>query len=92
MFKEGDVVKWSSQSQGVKTVKRGVIVAVVPKGKRVLKSWRPSKFSVFAKRVGVGDYSPAKLGSSGSRDHESYLVDVDEVLYWPKVCQLKKVK
>lgn len=36
MFKVGDKVKWTSQSQGYKSEKHGVVAAIIPAGKTVL--------------------------------------------------------
>lgn len=74
-FKKGDIVTWTSQSQGYTRTKTGKIVAVVQAGQEPLT------------KVPEG----CSLGKPGwVRDHESYLVQVDgkKRLYWPLVSKL----
>jgi len=78
-FKAGDEVMWTSQSQGYRAKKEGMIVAVVP------------AFASPNLCLPSG-YSPNSSAGYGSRrDHESYLVQVgrSKRLYWPRVSALK---
>jgi hypothetical protein len=72
----GDTVEWESQSRGYYgKVKRGVIVQVVKAGKL------PDPGTMRVLGVGFGM----------SRKHESYLVKVGNVAYWPRVKHLRVV-
>jgi len=78
-MKPGDRVKWTSQSAGFTTTKRGVIVAIVPAG----------VMPEDCVPAGYRCHGPEGFGMA--RDHESYLVKVDgkgKGLYWPRVCHL----
>jgi len=78
-MKQGDRVQWTSQSAGVTTTKRGVIVAVIPPG------MEPEMYMTAEYHCGSPD------GFGMRRYHESYLVKVDgkgNGLYWPRVCHL----
>lgn len=80
-FKVGDLVTWTSQSQGSTTTKTGRVFAVVPA------DTLPQLYLCgFTGRSGGGFGCP--------RDHESYLVKVGNSrrLYWPLVKKLKKAK
>ena len=72
----GDTVEWKSQSGGYYgKVKRGIIVQVVKAGQ-------------------VPDPGTMRVLGSGfgmSRNHESYLVKVGNVAYWPRVKHLRVV-
>ncbi len=75
-MKPGDLVEWSSQSQGHLTLKRGTVIAVVPPDVRP-DGCLPDGFTCAS---GSGFGAP--------RRHESYLVQVEgkgKRLYWPKV-------
>lgn len=79
-FKLGDVVQWTSQSQGCKKTKRGKIVQIVPAGKSPKLEGEFANLNIF----GGG------FGQCG-RPRESYLVAVGIVAYWPHVKNLVKV-
>lgn len=73
-MKVGDKVIWSSQSQGSRTAKEGVIVEVVPE------EWYPSK------DISPKLWESARF--TKGRNHESYVVRVKygnrkPVDYWP---------
>lgn len=86
-MKAGDIVQWTSQSAGSRTIKEGVIVAVVAAG---TKPWVP-----------VGCRPSSTTGFGMVRKHESYLVAVvgtgrrrtvvayQVKIYWPRVQYLK---
>lgn len=81
-MKLGDTVIWTSQAQGYVKRKIGVIVDVVPAGKR------PDREKFLALYRGPGVGMP--------RDHESYVVRCRPKdnngrggLYWPRANQLK---
>ena len=72
----GDTVEWESQSGGYYgKVKRGVIVQVVKAGEVP----DPGTMRVLGAGFGM------------SRKHESYLVKVGNVAYWPRVKHLRVV-
>jgi len=74
MFKVGDWVEWKSQSQGYAKVKRGVVASVVAPGTRPHRDfWQL--------------YRGCECGMA--RNHESYVVRVRTVPYWPRVSQLR---
>ena len=85
-FKEGADVQWSSQSQGIRKTKFGKVVAIIPPGCDVYRT-----YSEMEK-----NYNIHFGGYNGTRDHESYLVEVQNVLYptrqanlyWPNVRDL----
>ena len=78
-MKVGDVVEWESQSGGFYgKVKRGDIVQVVPAGDT------PTLAGEVCGRLRV-----LGAGFGMSRKHESYLVRVGNVAYWPRVCHLR---
>ncbi len=74
-FKVGDKVRWVSEAIGSAREKRGVVCAVVPAGS-----------------LGV-NYAPIELRRAFEgwtrRSHESYIVNVDGVAYWPRVKWLR---
>ena len=74
-FQIGDVVEWTSSSQGYTRTKRGRVAAILPRRTRF-----PAVFQHGAA------YNPGT-----SRDHESYIVLVGNRPYWPRVAALKKV-
>lgn len=76
-FGGGDRVKWSSQAAGSRRHKVGTVVQVVKAGEVP----RPAT-------VGLKD--PQAWASP--RDHESYLVAVGNVLYWPRVTHLEAAR
>ena len=73
-FKIGDKVEWESQSGGFYgKVKRGEIVQIVKAGQKP----EPGTLRVLGAGFGM------------SRKHDSYLVKVGNVAYWPRVIHLK---
>jgi hypothetical protein len=87
-MKVGDIVTWTSQASGVSKEKTGEIIAVVPKGKSNAKIW-----TALGRKAEFRSFTP----STGTRDHDSYLVAVaaptetsKPQVYWPVVSQLKK--
>jgi len=73
-----DTVHWTSQSQGFKKTKSGVVVEIVPPKTYPNKNRFPQLY---------------KGGSIGSRrNHESYVVMVGNQPYWPRVTHLKPGK
>lgn len=95
-MKLGDVVKWKSQANGRTKEKTGVIVGVVPAGRRM-------GLLRYLADVETADEARAKystgsvVGCGMSRDHESYLVAVKTgktdsaklTIYWPRVSALR---
>jgi len=69
----GDLVQWNSQSHGSVTNKQGPIIAIVPPG--------------MAPEIPEGYRASGIFGMS--RNHQSYLVGVGTVAYWPRVTHLK---
>lgn len=81
-MKIGDRVEWESQSSSFTTVKRGSIVAIVPVGAQADKC------------LPAGFRCNSTSGYGLSRDHESYLIQVDgkgRSLYWPRVKYLRLI-
>ena len=76
-FKVGDRVQWDSQAGGFVTTKAGEVAAVIAPGQRV---WMPAGLR-FRSVVGAGRV----------RDHESFIVKVGNVAYWPSVALLRPV-
>ena len=74
-FNIGDEVEWSSQSQALRTKKRGTVVGIVPPHFHVGVEW-----PALRKRTAWA------LG----RNHESYVVQVGKQYYWPLVVHLKE--
>ena len=91
-FAIGDHVQWTSQASGGMRTKRGVVIAIVPKG-------------VFAARILdilqlSTTHNVAHLdGGWSTRAHDSCLIAEDHPagsqakpqLYWPRVAYLHKV-
>ena len=80
----GDKVRWSSQAAGSRKEKTGVIVAVVAGGVMTKE---------IVRRIKEQHNAVVKLDNS-YRDHDSYLVLVDDAprrpkLYWPRVSHLQ---
>lgn len=72
----GDVVEWESQSGGhYGKSKSGTIVQVIAPGTAP----NPGSMRVLGAGFGM------------TRKHESYLVKVKNIAYWPRVKYLKKV-
>lgn len=76
-FKVGDRVEWTSQSNGTSKKKSGEVVAVV----------RARGTALFFLPVGTSLSVAKKFGNP--RRHESYLVRVGMVIYWPLVKHLR---
>jgi hypothetical protein len=71
----GDTVEWVSQSGGYYGKrKQGEIVQVVPAGSVP----NPGSLRILGTGFGM------------SRRHESYMVRVGNVAYWPRVCRLRQ--
>lgn len=82
VFKVSDRVKWVSQSAGRETVKKGVVVAVVPP------SARPEAY------IPDGMRRNSTNGYGRSRPHTTYLIKVTgkgSMVYWPRVHCLEKL-
>ena len=82
-LKKGDLVEWSSQSQGSWTKKIGEVVATVPVHSN------PNKC------LPLGYRCNASAGYGFGRNHESYLVKVvgkSNALYWPYVSKLNPIE
>ncbi len=62
-FKVGDTVKWSSSAQGSTTTKTGVVVAIIPGGKKSADTVRKQ----VQKREKTHN---SAFGYGGDRDHE----------------------
>jgi len=77
-FHTGDIVFWTSQSQGNVKSKQGVVKGIVPKGKN------PNNH--------CPTYRNRRFIDSMPRDHRSYLVQIGRQchLYWPRVCHLRR--
>jgi hypothetical protein len=75
MFKLEDKVGWSSQSHGSRKVKEGLVVQVVPSCQLPDREAFPSLY----KGSGIG----------GIRNHISYVVQVGNKFYWPRVSALR---
>lgn len=84
----GDVVEWASAAAGSTKVKRGEVVAVVPRGYPMTHGLRALKDAPFSFDIMARDASIA-------RDEESYLVLVPQkgnripFLYWPRTSSLR---
>lgn len=80
-FAVGDLVTWTSQSGGFTKTKTGRIVAIVPPR------------TLADKCLPVGFLCNSTAGYGGSRDHESYLVQIGTArrLYWPVVNRLEHI-
>lgn len=81
-FKVKDQVRWVSQSSGRETVKKGVIVAVVPP------QAKPEDY------IPDGMRRNSTNGYGKPRDHTTYLICVagkGSMVYWPRVHVLQKV-
>jgi tRNA(Ile2) C34 agmatinyltransferase TiaS len=76
-FKDGELVKWSSQAAGCSKEKTGKIAQVVAAGQLPDRD----RFLHLYKSSGVGI----------ARNHESYVVMVGMRPYWPRVTHLKPV-
>jgi hypothetical protein len=82
VLKVSDRVKWVSQSAGRETVKKGVIVALVPPAAR------PEDY------IPDGMRRNSTNGYGRSRPHTTYLVKVigkGSMVYWPRVHCLEQV-
>jgi len=78
-FHVDDVVTWTSQSSGVTKTKTGIVIAVLSAG--------VDPMSVIPPRY----FDHHRWQTYGMpRDHESYLVLVEETIYWPRVKYLRK--
>lgn len=81
-FKKGESVRWVSQSAGKETVKKGVIVAVVPPHAK------PEDY------IPDGMRRNSSSGYGKPRDHITYLIGVagkGSMVYWPRVHVLQKI-
>jgi len=81
-MKVGDRVQWTSQSQGYEKEKVGVIVEIVPAGKRIVDAKYRNEL-----RIDIGSY----------RNHKSFIVRVTgpqggTKYYWPLVKNLVQIK
>ena len=76
-------VQWTSQSAGREKVKSGVVVAVVRAGRSPAAVIRTTPILARYR------YCNTITKPNGTRDHESYLVAVDNDLYWPLVSKLQ---
>lgn len=82
-MKLGDKVEWTSQAGGVVAMKMGNIVLVIPANTPLQNEMlRNSDLGLQELRWEFSD--PSK-----SRSHESYLVQVEDRLYWPRVSGLR---
>lgn len=92
----GDTVTWESQANGRTKTKTGIIVGIVPAGRRM------GLLHYIAGLNTVGEartkYATGPIEGGGlCRDHESYLVAVKTgktaaaklTLYWPRVTSLR---
>lgn len=80
-FAVGDAVQWASQSAGTETVKKGVIVAVVPP------EAKPDDY------IPDGMRKNSTSGYGKPRNHTTYLIQVQgkgSMVYWPRVHVLRK--
>jgi len=77
-FKVGDMVTWTSQSGSYSKTKTGKVLAIIPAGDRPV--------------VPEGYRANSKAGYGMRRDHDSYMVAVDRVIYWPRTCHLSPVE
>lgn len=86
-FKKGDTVTWASSANGGTKTKTGVIIAVIPGGKK-----SHDKVSEEIRRI-QQSHNTGAFGFGTGRDHESYLVAVPQgttgrakpKVYWPNV-------
>lgn len=86
-MKVGDIVTWTSQSQGFSRTKTGKVILVVPAGKH--------PFELMSKEL----KDLQRMYDGWARDHESYVVEVQTgktpkskpALYWPRTSWLKKI-
>lgn len=77
-YKIGDTVRWSSQAQGYRKEKVGVVVAVLAPMDRP----NPSEFPSLYKGSGCGF----------GRRYKSYVVKVGNKYYWPIASILQLVE
>lgn len=91
-YQIGQTVEWSSQANGTRKQKRGVVVAVVPRD-RTPRTVIPTSPAI------PQSYKLILDTRSGSRNHESYIVAVPSKsgrgkvqLYWPRTSALRKVE
>lgn len=86
-FNVGEQVTWSSQAGGRTTVKTGVVAIVVPPG-------QSGYLMAEDLRDVTGDslepMRTARFNATLGRDHESYLVRVGRMIYWPVVSRLRE--
>lgn len=75
MFQVGDLVEWTSQANGGRTKKEGVVVEVVQAGAL------PDR-TLFRQL-----YTSSGIGMA--RTHVSYVVNVGRKIYWPRVTHLQ---
>ncbi|MCK9569790.1 hypothetical protein M0R72_12675 [Candidatus Pacearchaeota archaeon] len=73
----GEMVTWTSQSQGCTKTKRGEVVAIVPAGES------PNRPPYIG-------YKPL-VNPGMARNHESYIVVCKGKTYWPRVSVLEPV-
>ena len=90
-MKIGDNVMWNSQAGGKLLGKVGVIVAVVPPGVRPAKLDGSRRILNEDIELPDREYLVHKLGGGMARKEESYLIAVDNILYWPVVRILRQV-
>ena len=74
-FSVGQIVTWTSQSQGYTKTKTGVIEQVVKPGEYPDRE----RFLPLYRGAGVGM----------ARDHVSYVVRADKRIYWPRAFRLQ---
>lgn len=77
-MKIGDIVRWTSQSQGSSTTKEGEVFDILPTGSQPSKEMYP----ILWKGVGPGS----------GRNKESYIVKVGSKFYWPIASKLEIVQ
>lgn len=82
-LREGTPVRWTSQSRGKTTTKRGVIVATVPAHTGGGKVDRLITDLMRKHKAG------SAYGRGSARPEKSFIVLVDGKLYWPRVKQLE---
>jgi hypothetical protein len=79
-FHIGDKVHWTSQSAGRRKAKDGVVVAKVQADEII---------SIALQRLSFTGLHLTFDAGPSARNHESYIVDVNGMLYWPRVNLLR---
>lgn len=92
-FKVGDEVTWTSQSKGISTTKKGVVIWVVSAGtdapsvKEICEVEGVEKIALNRIKF---DTEGSRFGRGVPRDEDSYVIRVGKNYYRPRTCLLQK--